>query len=62
MKKINLFKREYLRGVIHGQSIKLSKPWEHRLEDLEKAYRKYIRYNPTVKDDIKNYERKEKRK
>lgn len=60
MKKFNLFKREYLRGIIHGQDIKL--PKEYTLKDLERVYIKYIRNNPTVKNDIKNYECKEKRK
>jgi len=55
MKKSNLFKREYLRGIIMGQNIKLSR--NYSAEELNQIYKKYIKDNPSVKDDIKKYDK-----
>jgi hypothetical protein len=39
-----ILKREYLRGIIDGQKIKLGK--NYYLKDLNRIYKQYIKLNP----------------
>ena len=39
-----LLKREYLRGIIDGQGVKLSE--KYTMTELNKIYKKYKKYNP----------------
>lgn len=46
-----LFWREYLRGLIDGQRIRLSK--DYTLAELKAHYRRYIKFNPIVKKETR---------
>ena len=49
---MNLFKREYLRGIIDGQTVKLTE--RYTLEELNSIYKDYLNDNPDTVEEIEN--------